>query len=203
MLWRPGIGSPVEDSTGRSAQNAVSSVELPPARGCQREGTSERVVARVRHVCMPGRPYRPRTMKTVHHAALSGIASLAVVVVLAPGTPLAHLAVGTVVGVAIDVDHFPISRARGGDWRAARRVLANPAVIVTDPERIFVGAPVGPVERLLSHVLLGTGLSATAWLARPTFGVVVAVSLYVHVLADLCWDVWRRHRDPAARPAQS
>lgn len=138
-------------------------------------------------------------VKSIHHAVLSLLASAVVVALLSPPAPLAHVAVGTVVGVAIDLDHFPISRVRGGDWRGARRVFGNPALIVGDPGQIFAGARIDPLERLLSHALLGGALAAVTWLVRPTLGLVVVATLYVHVVADLCWDVWRLHRDPPER----
>lgn len=134
------------------------------------------------------------TVKSSHHAVLSLVVSLAVVGVLRPSAPMALVAAGTVVGVAIDVDHFPIARARMGDWQAARRVLRNPLLVVTAPERIFPTGEIHPLERLLSHVVLAGPLLAVAWLAWPALGVVLGVSLYVHLVSDIAWDVWRLHR---------
>lgn len=129
-----------------------------------------------------------------HHAALSLLTSLSVVGVLSSPSPVILVLVGTVAGVVIDVDHFPISRARHGSWGAARRVASNPRLIVTDPERIFAEWPIHPLERLLSHVALAGPLTLLAWLLWPALGVVLGASLYVHLLADLVWDVWRLHR---------
>lgn len=133
-------------------------------------------------------------MHTSHHAGLAVVASLAVVVLTEPTAPLALVGAGTVVGVGIDVDHFPISRVRGGDWRAAERVVRNPLLVVTEPQAIFEGARPHPLERLLTHVLVAGPLCVAAWIAWPALGLVVGVSLYVHVLADLCWDVWLLYR---------
>lgn len=129
-----------------------------------------------------------------HHAVLSLLASLFVVGVLSPPSPVVLVLVGTVAGVGIDVDHFPISRARHESWGAARRVASNPRLIISDPERIFAEWPIHPLERLLSHVALAGSLTLLTWLLWPGLGVVLGASLYVHLLADLVWDVWRLHR---------
>lgn len=155
----------------------------------------------VRVVC--GERLAPLTVRSSHHAAVSLLVSVAAVWFLRPAAPIALVAAGTVAGVAIDLDHFPIARLRSGDWRSARRVLANPLLVVTDPERIFEGVPLNALERLLTHVLLGGLAVSVAWLAWPALGVVLGVSLYVHIAADLGHDVWLLHRstgDSAGRP---
>jgi hypothetical protein len=126
---------------------------------------------------------------------LSGLASAAVVWLLDPAAPLVLVASGTVAGVAIDLDHFPIARLRNGDWLALRRVLASPHLVVTDPERLFAGVRLDPLDRLLTHVLLGGLASLATWLIWPALGVVLGASLYVHLVADLVHDVRTR---PAA-----
>lgn len=134
------------------------------------------------------------TVRSSHHAGLSLLASLAAVWVLRPAAPVVLVAAGTVAGVAIDIDHFPIARLRSGNWRSTRRVLSNPLLVVTDPERIFEGVPLDALERLLTHVLFGGLAVVVAWLAWPTLGIVVGISLYVHLVADLGHDVWLLHR---------
>jgi len=133
-------------------------------------------------------------VRSSHHAVLSLVASVAAVWYLQPAAPAALVAAGTVAGVAIDLDHFPIARVRRGDWRAARRVLAAPWLVVTDPERIFDGGSLDALERLLTHVLVAGVACTAAWLAWPALGVVIGVSLYVHIVADLGHDVWWLHR---------
>jgi hypothetical protein len=123
---------------------------------------------------------------------LSVLTSALVVWLLEPSAPFVLVAAGTVAGVAVDLDHFPIARVRHGDWLALRRVLASPHLVVADPDRIFEGARFDPLDRLLTHVLLAGVASLTAWLAWPALGVVVGVSLYVHVVADLGHDVRTR-----------
>jgi hypothetical protein len=131
-------------------------------------------------------------VRSTHHAVLSGLASAIVVWHLDPAAPLVLVASGTVAGVVIDLDHFPIARYHAGDWLALRRVLAAPQLVVTDPDRIFEGARLDPLDRLLTHVLLGGLACPVAWLGWPALGVVLAASLYVHLVADLVHDVRTR-----------
>lgn len=132
-------------------------------------------------------------MRSTHHAALSVLTSAAVVWLLEPAAPLVLVAAGTVAGVAIDVDHFPIARVRHGDWLALRRVLAAPHLVVTDQDRIFAGCRVGVLDRLLTHVLIGGLVSVGTWMVWPPLGTVLGASLYVHLVADLLHDVRRAH----------
>ena len=135
-------------------------------------------------------------MRSTHHAVLAVLTSALVVWLLDPAAPLVLVAAGTVAGVAIDVDHFPIARVRYGDWLALRRVLAAPHLVLTDQDRIFEGARFDPLDRLLTHVLLAGVASLAAWLAWPALGVVVGASLYVHLVADLVHDVRTRGSTP-------
>lgn len=128
-------------------------------------------------------------MYSKHHAVLSLVVSVAVVALLEPTRPAALIVAGTVAGTIVDLDHFPLSRVHAGDWRALRRVVRRPWLVVTEEHRIFAGARIDPLERLLTHAILGGVATGLAWLRWPALGVVVGATLYVHVLSDLVWDV--------------
>jgi hypothetical protein len=123
---------------------------------------------------------------------LSALTSAVVVWLLDPTAPLVLVGSGTAAGVAIDLDHFPIARFRNGDWLALRRVVTAPHLIVTDPDRIFEGSRLHPLDRLLADVLIGGIVSLGACLQWPALGVVLGASLYVHLVADLVSDVRSR-----------
>ena len=133
-------------------------------------------------------------MYSSHHAALSLLASA----VLLPFVPTALPAVGVVayavvLGVAIDFDHFLVARYNTGSWRALRACLSDPRRVFLAQGEIFDAGEVWPLERLLSHAVLA-GVLVAGLLAAGLVGlaVVSAVVLYVHVLADLVWDVARQ-----------
>jgi hypothetical protein len=128
-----------------------------------------------------------------HHAPLAAVTSAVVAVGLGRPGDLGWLVLaGTAVGVLVDLDHFPISRYRCGDWRAIRRVVADPTLLVSGEQAIFAEARVGERNRLVSHLLLIGPLVAVGWWVRPALGAVVAASLGTHVVADLLWDRRRR-----------
>lgn len=104
--------------------------------------------------------------------------------------PRALLLVGyaAVVGVGIDLDHFALARLNDGDWRAVRRCLADPRIVVLDQDRIFRPGSVGTLPRLLSHVVVAGALVAVLAIPAPGLAVLTAVVLYLHVLADLYED---------------
>lgn len=111
--------------------------------------------------------------------------------------PVLSVGYATAVGVLIDLDHFVIARYNSGEWRAARSLLSNPRRILFDQSKIFERAEVTAIERLLSHVLIvGITVPAT-WFIDPDLGLLTAVALYAHVLADLIADV--RRSQPLAR----
>ena len=102
-------------------------------------------------------------------------------------TEQAYATVGIAVlsGVGIDLDHFPLARYRDGDWRVLRALVANPTAAFTDPTPLFVDSDIDALDRLVSHVVIvGVVVPLMAVVSVP-LSVVAAVSLYVHVLADL------------------
>lgn len=135
-------------------------------------------------------------MRSKHHFVLSALAAATLVPVLDTAVPATVLVVTmSLIGVAIDLDHFLIAYHNGGSMRALRWSAANPRKALFAQDEIFEATEVWPLERLLSHavvagvlvgVLLATGLAGVA--------VATAVVLYVHVLADLAWDVSRQDR---------
>lgn len=103
--------------------------------------------------------------------------------------PAVVVAYATVVGVAIDFDHFLVARINTGSWRPLRYVLANPRRALADQSTIFRPTDLGPFDRLLSHaVIVGAAVPATWWV-DPELGLTTGVVLYAHVLADLVADV--------------
>jgi hypothetical protein len=93
--------------------------------------------------------------------------------------------VAVLTGVGIDLDHFPLARYRDGDWRVLHALVANPAAAFTDPQPLFADSDMDALDRLVSHVvLIGAVVLGVALVSVP-LSVVAAVSLYVHLLADV------------------
>lgn len=145
-------------------------------------------------------------MYSRNHAAISAL--LAVPILLAhepPAHPVLVAVVVVAVGVGIDFDHFLIAWLNTGSTRSVRRVLANPRLAFVDQGAIFDVDEVTREQRLLSHALIGgtvTGalcFAAPYWSSATYWAVVVAVTLYVHVVADLYADVRAppRHAAPS------
>ncbi|WP_265112423.1 hypothetical protein [Halosolutus halophilus] len=110
------------------------------------------------------------------------------------GTPLPALLVvayGTAVGVLVDLDHFLIARFKTGTWNAVRFCLSNPAAVVADQRRIFDRGDVGVLSRLLSHLVIAGLVVPGLAVASVPLAVLTAVVLYVHLVSDLAWDIWR------------
>ncbi|QZP36781.1 hypothetical protein [Halobaculum magnesiiphilum] len=149
-------------------------------------------------------------MYSRHHAAISAVVAAGLVLWLPLGaTPAAAAgawALLTAVGVAIDLDHFAMARLVRGDWANARRAITDPRAALLDQSELFDPGDLWPLHRLLSHAVLAPVAVAAAWavgnaLAVAGLGVTAtaaalatAVVLYVHVLTDLIWDVWRQDR---------
>lgn len=141
-------------------------------------------------------------MYSSHHAALSALAGVALLPFVSTGLgPVGVVAYAVVLGVGVDFDHFLVARYNAGDWRALRACLADPRRVLFSQDEIFAPDEVRVVERLLTHVVLG-GVVVAALLAGGLvdLAVVSAVVLYVHVLADLVWDVARQ--DPLVEQAR-
>jgi hypothetical protein len=133
-------------------------------------------------------------MYSSHHAALSLLAGVALLPFVSTGLgPVGVVAYAIVLGVCVDFDHFLVARYNAGDWRALRACFANPRLAFVAQNEIFTSDEVGVLQRLLTHTVLG-GVVVAALLARGLvdLAVVSAVVLYVHVLADLLWDVHRQ-----------
>ncbi|MFC7097584.1 hypothetical protein [Halobaculum marinum] len=144
-------------------------------------------------------------MYSRHHAAFSAVVAAGLVATLPLGDTL-PVAAGwwaalTAAGVLIDLDHFVMARLVRGDWANARRALANPRAAVLDQSALFDPGDLWPLQRLLSHAVIVPVAVLAAWWAGGVSGpgvtpaaaaLAMAVVLYVHVLTDLIWDVWRQ-----------
>ncbi|QIO21990.1 hypothetical protein [Haloarcula sp. JP-L23] len=124
------------------------------------------------------------------HAILSVLAGLVLVAVTTPPVhPAAVVVVAVALGVGIDFDHFLVAYLNTGSAKSTRRVLRDPRVVVTGQDDIFEEADLSKAQRLLSHVLIAGALVTALWLASaPYWALVVGVTLYVHVVADLYAD---------------
>lgn len=132
-------------------------------------------------------------MYSSHHATLSVLAAVALLPFVSTGLgPVGVVAYAVVLGVGVDFDHFLVARYNAGDWRALRACLADPRRVFVSQDEIFAPEEVRVVERLLTHVVLGGVVVALLAGALVDLAVVSAVVLYVHVLADLVWDVVRQ-----------
>lgn len=145
-----------------------------------------------------------------HHAAISGAVAAGLVLALplgaTPAVAVGWWALLTAAGVAIDLDHFLMARLVRGDWANARRALGSPRAAVLDQSELFDPGDLWPLHRLLSHAVLAPVAVFAAWLLGAALGdgglgvtataaaLATAVVLYVHVLTDLIWDVWRQDR---------
>ena len=106
----------------------------------------------------------------------------------------AVVAYGTAVGVLVDLDHFLISRYKTGTWDAVRFCLSHPTAALADQRRIFDPGDVGVLSRLLSHLLIaGLAVPGLA-LVDVTLAILTGVVLYVHLVSDVVWDIWRLDR---------
>jgi len=124
------------------------------------------------------------------HGAISLMIGVGLVVAGVEWThPLVVVGYATAVGVGIDFDHFVIARYNTGEWRALRYVLSNPRRALGDQSTIFETDDLGPFERLLSHTVIAGVAVPVTWLFDPALGLITAVTLYGHILADLVADV--------------
>jgi len=135
-------------------------------------------------------------MRSTHHFVLSVLAGAgAVPFVDAPVRSVAVVAYAAVLGVGVDLDHFALAWYNTGSLRALRGCLADPRRVLVAQDEIFEPGEVWPLQRLLSHaVLAGTLVLAALAAGAVWLAVVSAVVLYVHVLADLAWDVLHQER---------
>jgi tagatose-1,6-bisphosphate aldolase non-catalytic subunit AgaZ/GatZ len=125
-------------------------------------------------------------MNSTAHALVSVLVGVAAVVASTPPVhPVAVVAIAVVVGVGIDFDHFLIARYNAGDWRALGACLRDPRMVLFDQGAIFGASEVDAVERLVTHLVIGGVAVALLWLASPYLAVLVAATLYAHVLADV------------------
>lgn len=148
-------------------------------------------------------------MYSRHHAAVSAVVAAGLVGALPLGSTTAVTALAwatlTAAGVLIDVDHFLVARLVRGDWKNARRALRNPRAAVLDQSALFDAGDLWPLERLVSHAVIAPVAVAAAWavggvvasgldagVTANAAAISMAVVLYVHVLTDLVWDVWRQ-----------
>ncbi|MFB6135281.1 MAG: hypothetical protein ABEJ04_00805 [Halobacteriaceae archaeon] len=127
------------------------------------------------------------------HLLVSLAVGAALAWALASPDDLLVVGLSAAVGVGIDVDHFLVARLHAGTWRAAREFARRPWTVFTAPDEIFEPGELWPLQRLLSHVVLGGVLVLALAAVRPTLALVAAVSLYAHLLADLVEDN-RNHR---------
>lgn len=104
-------------------------------------------------------------------------------------TGVAWVALAAVVGVGIDFDHFLVAWYKTGETRTIRYCLRNPRAVFLDQDSIFAEDDLGKLDRLLSHLLIGGPLVAALWPFDPPIALLVAATLYVHVVGDLVADI--------------
>jgi hypothetical protein len=128
------------------------------------------------------------------HLVVSVAVALAVLAVAPPtvlGLPAALLVpYAAVVGVGIDLDHFPIAWYNTGEPRALRAVLADPRLLLRQGA-IFRPGEVTSHERLLTHTVIAGIATPATWVLAPPLGLTTGLVLYAHVLTDLGWRVYR------------
>ncbi|EMA00694.1 hypothetical protein SAMN05443574_101116 [Haloarcula vallismortis] len=140
------------------------------------------------------------------HAIVSAaVGAVGVAVFPVPLPWWAAVGYAVVIGVAIDVDHFAVARLETGDWDALRRCLRNPKIAVLDQDEIFDPQDLWPLQRLLSHHLIGGVAVFGLWLVSEPLALFTALVLYAHVLGDLVWDNYllETYREQHAMAAES
>lgn len=133
-------------------------------------------------------------MRSGHHLLLSVAAGLPLALTLqTPLSPAGIVAYAAVLGTLIDLDHFPLSRYNTGDWRTLRRGLRDPRLLTVAQSELIAEGEVHPFQRLVSHlVIAGVAVGGLALADQWGLAQVTAVVLYVHLLADVAWEAWRR-----------
>jgi hypothetical protein len=134
-------------------------------------------------------------MLSKHHLLLSLVTGAFLVLVTPPTLPWwVVVGLAAALGVLVDLDHFVVARLNQGDWRALTRGLQHPRLLVFEQADLFDVDALWARQRLLSHaivatVLVGGFLAFGRWYATaPWLGLVVAATLWVHIVADLVWD---------------
>lgn len=126
-----------------------------------------------------------------HHAIVA--AAVTAVAAVASGVTgfafLAWVAVGTIAGVFIDVDHVVLSMLVHGRWREGYRWLRQPRHALLSPDALLedIDYPKLVHHRILSHMLVFAGLVLLVPfndLIRPA-----VIGLGAHILADMVWDI--------------
>lgn len=130
-------------------------------------------------------------MYSRNHALLSVAAGVALVVLTTPPVnPAVVVTVAVVFGVGIDFDHFLVAYLNTGSAESTRRLVENPRLAFTGQDDIFEEADLSKSQRLLSHVLIAGVVVGGLWLVSADYwALVVGVTLYVHVVADLYADM--------------
>lgn len=127
------------------------------------------------------------------HAVVSLGIGIAVVTLSAPPiNPLLVVGFAVILGVGLDLDHFPIARFNVGDWRHLRRWVREPTLAVRDQAAIFDEGTIYRDQRLLSHALLGGVAVIVLAPVSVYLSGVAAVVCYGHLLSDLANDVRTR-----------
>ncbi|GAB3677554.1 hypothetical protein [Halopiger thermotolerans] len=134
---------------------------------------------------------------------VAGVLAYALPPIAVAGVPVPDalvVAYGVGLGVFVDLDHFLIARFKTGSWDAVRFCLANPGAAAADQDQIFGRGDVGVLSRLLSHLLIVGVLVPLLTLASIPLAILTGAVLYVHIVCDVIWDIWRldHHADAAA-----
>ena len=127
-------------------------------------------------------------MQSFEHASIGAVAGAAALFVLRRSSSLLSNALlwayGVLLSVFIDLDHFVIARRHAGDWSHLRNAVTNPVWAFTQQEEVFPDLWF-PVERLLTHAVIG-GVLTLLWLpVSASVAVFTAVIVYAHVVADM------------------
>lgn len=131
-------------------------------------------------------------MRSLEHATIGAVVGAVAVSVLARGrsspAKLALWIYGLLLSVFIDLDHFPIARAKTGGWSHFTRAVRHPVWALTDQSKVFPDVEMA-LERLVSHVVIGGVLTV---LVRPINRIVSTFSAAIicaHILADVLREV--------------
>ncbi len=130
-------------------------------------------------------------MRSVEHFKISVLTAPIVVYLIYgtanTGTFFSMTLLGISAGVLIDLDHFPVVRAKTGNWRHLKIALSNPLTTFTDEDENWgenMGGNLGAPEKFIYHTVI-TVLSLTIYPWYPRFSLLLFSMFSIHIASDL------------------
>lgn len=124
------------------------------------------------------------------HAILSAILAIGLIPIVSPPIdPFLLFAYVLMLGVGIDIDHFPIARINVGNWSRLGKVVENPNLMFNQ-SAIFEPDDVTSKQRLYSHTVITVlVVGIFVILDLKTWAGVSASTLILHIVTDMISDI--------------